>query len=430
MVYLRPNHSKPGVSSCGFIFEGVGDNRRFTFKIPIYYTFTPVSEWSNFLEIKNKNGEGFPVATLAAQNNAYEGKAYSILNGISTGGTMCSKHRQPDEPVEPDVKFGVGHLKLHHGFAYLLYAACFDYVNNVTVEGLQPFRDYVNAQLPDNKENAQIKAFMMDVVDDESIFKRIYDFIKNNNIANPRYFSRSYCTAFPASPMCPTGYAGGAGMPRGHLKTAIPIHHSLVYSSFLFSLNPTNYKLRSISRQFFFKTNYTNAAKPPTGLLQFAHSIDLDGEKYLIGFGNDDAECNIAKIKYDKIHPLFKEKGTGDPGIDIDLAESVAQTNAEVATAITNVWNASINVDLTNYTNAILAVNPGVLAQIRAAGSVREAAAIATEHPEVVTAMANISPVLTDALKEKNFIYFRRLFKTFFSYDIIDSTLGVIPPPA
>lgn len=336
-------HKNVHDDSFAFEFGETNGVRTFKFKIPILTQFSSLS--FDFLRKSQADGIGFPLFSAEVLN----GKAYPILNGISTGGTMCDKYGQVGEKP---IKLGVGHLKLDYAFCYILYAACFDYrdpESNQGQEGVSTFKAYFDGQVPADigiQEKDEIKEFIKIIYDEESIFKRIYDFIKSNNLFNSRYFKRGYCdpahgphysagVPASASPMCPSyrpaepldvvEYTPWAPLllDRGTLKQLIPIHHSLVYSSFLFSLNVTDYKLLSIGRQFFFKTNYA-AGQPPTGLLQFAHSIDLDNEKYLIGFGNDDAQCYISKIKYDNLHALLKAKGTEH---DVDLTTGVPEEN-------------------------------------------------------------------------------------------------------
>jgi hypothetical protein len=145
----------------------------------------------------------------------------AYVNGISTGGTMC---RVGEEFL------GVGHLKLNNELVYAVYVACLWYSENQA------------HKVTDFPADNDLREFLDFVVSEDSIFKRIYNFFQSQDVYNPR---STYYLPYVAP--------GADLRPRNRERNYA--HKYLSYSSFLFKMERSSYKITNISAQFFFGVN-------------------------------------------------------------------------------------------------------------------------------------------------------------------------------
>lgn len=204
-------------------------------------------------------------STISHDSYYYDGRQNAYVIGISTGGTMC----QIGEEF-----LGVGHLKLNNELAYAVYVACLWYSENLA---------HKNTDFP-GAAHHELREFLEFIVSPDSIFRRIYNFFQSQEVYNPR---STYYLPYVAQ---------GADLRRRNRERNYA-HNYLSYSSFLFKMERSSYKITNISAQFFFGVNpCVPAGGPRAQLLQFAHSIDVNDDSYIIGFGDNDARSWIGKM--------------------------------------------------------------------------------------------------------------------------------------
>jgi hypothetical protein len=323
-----PQHCRTDGADTAFFGVELNPVNRSEFRVivPVYYSVERLPTGA----IRTKGWESLykhPKIGDDYLNSAAAGvlaRAYKFVNGISTGGTLCK--RLGDE----DKKFlGIGHLKLFWPMCYILYAASNDYQTNANAFQTYFDSDSVptGAGLSADEKN-HITYFMSFISNTDNIVKKAYNFIKKNEITNVRYWL-GICRAAPSTAICPSpaGY-GALAYPRGSVKNQIPIHYQLTYTTFLYSIDKKNYAITKISRQFLFQTNNT-AVGPRSPILQFCHSIDVKDDKYLVGFGDNDAQSYLARFTKDQLHKVLEPaKGILD-GVAWEGQSQIFDTKAE-----------------------------------------------------------------------------------------------------
>lgn len=228
-------------------------------------------------------------STVSRDNYSYNiDRLNPYVIGISTGGTIC----QIGEEL-----LGVGHLKLHNELAYAVYVACLWYSEH------QADRD---ADFADH----HTREFLEFVVSRNSMFKRIYNFFQSQEVYKPD--STYYLP-----------YAAGVDVRRRNRDRNVA-HSHLTYSSFLYTMEKRSYKIKNISAQFFFGVNPCANGGPGSQLLQFAHSIDVNGDTYIIGFGDNDARSWIGKMSARVGNSLLSHPSIEDLNLDHPPADNPA----------------------------------------------------------------------------------------------------------
>jgi hypothetical protein len=233
---------------------------------------------------RRNDGNAFTAAKIAMTD--IDNLKVKFLKGISSGGPAC-----PILGGDPNELLAVGHFKCLHAFVYPAIVAALLYKSS------DPFRKYVAANIRSDSSGlvsmspAEMSVFLEFVAyltDEVNIFRYTYSVIQSQEPYNPRFVNDDLNNI------------------PGAYKNLPVLHHDQMYSTYLFKLRKDNFKLLTLSPQFYIDNSPTDCTP---SVLQFASTIASDGVAYYyIPYGENDSRGRILMIEKDDLHNFLKEE--------------------------------------------------------------------------------------------------------------------------
>jgi hypothetical protein len=207
-----------------------------------------------------------------------------FINGISTGGPSC----QFLDDETKVVTLNVGHLKLVWNVVYVAYATCIMIEHNDEYfKQLTYFIDNKEYCTMDANEQENFMKFVQFLKTEQNIFQYIFSYIYQ---LEPFY--KNFTSPATESIV-------------GYFRNKPIIHHSLIYTSYIFKMRKDNFQLISVSPQYYF--NVPDDCKGP--MLQFASTIaSNDKDTYYLPYGDNDMLSRVGYVNKNIMNNFLKNE--------------------------------------------------------------------------------------------------------------------------